>query len=43
VLTLLPEDPVSANGFTWQRVRTPGGDEGWAATDFFTVWEEPAP
>jgi hypothetical protein len=42
VLTLLPEDPVSANGFTWQRVRTPGGDEGWAATDFFTVWEEPA-
>ena len=42
ILTLLPQDPATANGFTWQRVRTPGGDEGWAATDFFTPWENGA-
>lgn len=34
ILTLLPEDVITANGFSWQRVRTPGGDEGWAAVDF---------
>jgi beta-lactamase class A len=39
ILTLLPEEAVTANGFTWQLVRTPGGDEGWAATDYFTPWE----
>jgi len=43
VLTLLPQEPRSAGGFTWQQVRTPAGDEGWAATDFFTIWQEPAP
>ncbi len=34
ILTLLPEDPRSFDGFTWQRVRIPGGEEGWAAVDF---------
>lgn len=41
VLTLLPDEQVLANEFTWQRVRTPGGEEGWAATAFFTLWSEP--
>ncbi len=36
ILTLLPEKPLEANGFTWLRVRIPGGEEGWAATDFLT-------
>ena len=40
IVTLLPEEVVNSNGFTWQRVRTPGGDEGWAATDYFTPWED---
>ncbi len=40
ILTLLPAAPLEANGFTWQRVRTPGGDEGWAAVDYFTPWED---
>jgi beta-lactamase class A len=39
ILTLLPDNVVNANGFTWQRVRTPSGEEGWAATDYFTRWE----
>lgn len=34
ILSLLPEDPAAFNGFTWQRVRIPGGAEGWAAVDF---------
>jgi beta-lactamase class A len=42
ILTLLPGEVVNANGFTWQRVRTPGGNEGWAATDYFTAWEDNA-
>jgi beta-lactamase class A len=39
ILTLLPEGVVISGGFAWQRVRTPSGDEGWAATDYFTPWE----
>jgi hypothetical protein len=40
VLTLLQEPLVDQNGYLWQRVRTPDGDVGWAADDFFTLWEE---
>jgi hypothetical protein len=39
ILTLLPEAPQAFNSLTWQRVRTPGGEEGYAATDYFTLWE----
>jgi beta-lactamase class A len=39
ILTLLPDSAVLANGFSWQRVRTPGGEEGWAAADFLTEIE----
>lgn len=39
ILTLLPQAPLAAGGFEWQRVRLPDGREGWAATDFFTLWE----
>jgi hypothetical protein len=33
VLTLLP-GRQSAEGFEWQQVRTPAGNEGWVAVDF---------
>ncbi|MFN2107760.1 MAG: SH3 domain-containing protein, partial [Candidatus Promineifilaceae bacterium] len=36
ILTLLPDGPVDFNGLTWQPVRTPGGDQGWAAVDFLS-------
>jgi beta-lactamase class A len=39
ILTLLPDSAVLASGFTWQHVRTPGGEEGWAAVDFLTEIE----
>ena len=39
ILTLLPDSTVNASGFTWQRVRTPGGHDGWAATEYFTPWD----
>ncbi|NCF66300.1 MAG: SH3 domain-containing protein [Chloroflexi bacterium] len=40
VLTLLAEEPVEHNGFQWYRVRTQDGELGWAADDYFTLWEE---
>lgn len=39
VLTLLPGQET-ADGFQWQQVRTPDGQEGWVATDFITYTEE---
>ena len=39
ILTLLPDGPVDFNGLTWQPVRTPGGDQGWAALDFLSKIE----
>jgi hypothetical protein len=30
---------VESGNFTWLNIRTPEGEEGWAATD----WLEPAP
>ena len=39
IVTLLADDVVTANDFTWRRVRTPGGDEGWAAVDFLAEIE----
>jgi hypothetical protein len=41
ILTLLPQAPLEGGGFSWQRVLLPDGREGWAAADFFTLWEEP--
>ncbi len=40
VLTLLEEQPLEQDGYLWHRVRTPDGEVGWAAEDFFTLWEE---
>lgn len=37
VITLLEDEPVSANGFTWRRVRATGGLEGWVAQEFIEV------
>jgi hypothetical protein len=40
VLMLLAEEPVEHDGYQWHRVRTLDGELGWAAADFFTLWEE---
>jgi hypothetical protein len=37
VVTLLEDEAVEANGFTWRKVRAVGGDEGWVAQDFLTI------
>lgn len=34
IVTLLDEPPQQANGFTWLKVRTVVGTEGWVAEDF---------
>lgn len=36
-LTMLDEEPVEANQFTWRFVRVIGGEEGWVADDFLTL------
>jgi hypothetical protein len=38
ILTLLEEEPVHYNGYTWHQVRTPDGQKGWAAEDYFSKW-----
>ncbi len=38
VVTLITSEArVESGGFTWQKVRAVGGDEGWVADDFLTV------
>ncbi len=37
IVTLLDEPPQQANGFTWLKVRTVIGTEGWVAEDFLIV------
>lgn len=37
IVTLLDEPPQQANGFTWVKVRTVIGSEGWVAADFLIV------
>lgn len=37
LITLLEDEPVSAGGFTWRRVRGTGGIEGWLAQEFLTI------
>jgi len=38
ILTVLPEQET-ADDFTWQQVRTPGGIEGWVAADYIEINE----
>jgi hypothetical protein len=37
IITLLEEEPVEADGFTWIRVRTISNDEGWVAQQFLVI------
>ncbi len=37
LVTLLEEEPVVLNGFTWRSVRVVGGEEGWVAEDYLTI------
>lgn len=37
ILTVLPEPSQQVNGFTWIRVRSVFGDEGWVADEFVTL------
>lgn len=37
LVTLLEDEPVPLNGFTWRRVRVIGGEEGWVAEDYLTI------
>lgn len=37
LVTLLEDEPVIANGFTWRRVRALGGAEGWVAQEFLEI------
>ncbi len=37
LVTILEEEPVVLNGFTWRRVRVIGGEEGWVAEDYVTI------
>lgn len=37
ILTLLDEEPVEANTFTWRKVRTPSLAEGWVVDDFLKI------
>ncbi|GAB4269256.1 MAG: hypothetical protein Kow0080_12700 [Candidatus Promineifilaceae bacterium] len=36
ILTVFDDPPQQANGFTWVRVRSVFGDEGWVADNFVT-------
>jgi hypothetical protein len=37
VVTILDDDPVDADGFTWIRIRTIANDEGWVAEQFLVT------
>jgi beta-lactamase class A len=37
LVTLLEAEPVPANGFTWQLVQTPAGEQGWLAAEFLEI------
>ena len=37
LVTLLEDEPVLANEFTWRRVRALGGEEGWVAQEFLEI------
>jgi hypothetical protein len=39
ILTLLDEEPVEANGFTWRSVRTVAREEGWVVEAFLKIGE----
>jgi hypothetical protein len=39
VLTVV-EGPEEADGYTWWKLRTPGGDEGWGAEEWLVLQEE---
>lgn len=36
-------EPVAADGYTWVRLETSGGEEGWVAASFLEVVEQSAP
>jgi len=37
ILTMLEEEPVEANTFTWRKVRTASQEEGWVVDDFLKI------
>lgn len=37
VVTVLDDDPVDANGFSWLKVRDLSGDEGWTVEPFLAI------
>lgn len=37
LVTILEDEPVFLNGFTWRRVRVIGGEEGWIAGEYLTI------
>jgi hypothetical protein len=37
ILTLLPDAPTDANGFTWRKVRTVAREEGWVVEEFLKM------
>jgi hypothetical protein len=37
ILTLLDEEPVEANTFTWRKVRTASQEEGWVVEEFLKI------